>query len=124
MNPKVFISLVCGVMVTVTILYTARMLYISYVTEVMTTSLNRLQKDMTRRSEEASKRFQQQAQQQAQKQKQRAAEAEARRELELAQLEQEKRLISPECRFWWLQNEQTPSARAKTKKEYYCFSNN
>jgi len=120
MNPKVFISIVCGVMVAVAISFVARMFYFSYATEVMTNSLHKMQEDMTHRSEEASKHIQQQAKLQAQKQKQRAAEAEAKRALELAQLEQEKRLTSPECRFWWLQDEQAPSERTASKKRQFC----
>lgn len=120
MNPKVFISIVCGVMVAVAISFAARMIYVSYATEVMTNSLHKMQEDMARRNEEASKRIQQQAQLQAQKQKQRAAEVEAKRALALAQLEQEKRLTSPECRFWWLQDEQAPSKRTESKRQQYC----
>ncbi|MDF3934280.1 hypothetical protein [Pseudomonas citronellolis] len=120
MNPKVFIRIVFGVMAAVAISFAARMLYASYATEVMTNSLHKMQEDMTRRSKEASKRLQHQAQEQAQKQKQRAAEAEAKRTLELAQLEQERRLTSPECRFWWLQDEQAPSDRTASKKQQYC----
>ncbi|WP_271410753.1 hypothetical protein [Pseudomonas sp. Q1-7] len=48
------------------------------------------------------------------------AEREEARQAQLAQAEQERRLASPECRFWTLQDEQNPSEKTKAKREKFC----
>ena len=32
----------------------------------------------------------------------------------------ERQLLTPECRFWWLQNDEHPSERTRQKKQQYC----
>lgn len=57
---------------------------------------------------------------QARARAQQQAQEQARRQAELARIQQEKRYQSAECRFWWQQHSQSPSAKTASKKAEAC----
>lgn len=74
-----------------------------------------LSQQMIKEAQENQRRLQEQQAQATQK-------ANEQKQIEIAQLKQEKRLKSPECQFWWQQDQQNPTERTASKKAQYCES--
>ncbi|WP_278400806.1 hypothetical protein [Stutzerimonas kunmingensis] len=77
-----------------------------------------------RQADQSSKQIQadyrQRAAAEAKEREQRQAQQQAQRQAELARVQHEKRLQTPECKFWWQQYEQNPSVRTARKKREAC----
>jgi len=77
-----------------------------------------------RQADQSSKQiqadFRQRAAAEAKAREQRQAQQQTQRQVELARVQHEKRLQTPQCRFWWQQHEDNPTKRTASKKQEFC----
>lgn len=71
-------------------------------------------------SKQVQLEYQQRAAEAAKAREQREAQQQAQHQTELARVQHEKRLKTPQCKFWWQQHEQSPSDRTALKKQEAC----
>lgn len=82
----------------------------------MQQSLKQAEQDSRRTQAEIRQR----AEAEAKAREQRRSQEAARRQAEQARIEQEKRLASAKCQFWWQQHNQTPTEKTAQKKAEAC----
>ncbi|WP_143068433.1 hypothetical protein [Azotobacter beijerinckii] len=89
-------------------------------TETTTMALNKMEKRYTQQAEEARRRAVERAEAEKRQEAEKNAQAVAQRQQETAEKAQEKRLLTPECKFWWQQHDQAPSEKTAQKKAQHC----
>lgn len=121
--PSLIQIFTCVAFVGIT-LFAVRMQFVTVMVEGATTHLTnvtqQLQEQAQERAQVAKEESRTRLEAYQAKQALKKAEAEQQKQVQLAQAERKRKLMTPECRFWTLQDQQNQSSKTKRQHAKHC----
>lgn len=115
-----YYKIVTAIATAVAFAFIARMLFIGAAISTVNQQVNQLQNVVKDLGEKRTREIQERAKTDAKSLEVAQARLDEADRIKTAQKRREVKLLTPECRFWWEQNENSPTARTAEKKNEFC----